>query len=706
MRGGRRNGRDGGGDGGSGGGNGGGGRGRTPRKKRSWLLRSVYWSLTLAIWGVIAIGGISAYFLLALPNDTLFKIPQREPGMVLLSDDGQVLAQRGSFLGDDIRFDELPDYVPQAVMAIEDRRFFSHFGIDPLGLIRAVATNFKAGGVVQGGSTITQQLAKNLFLQPDRTMQRKIQEAILALWLEHKFTKEEIFQLYLNRVYFGGGAYGVEAAAQHYFGKSIREVSLAEAAILAGLLKAPANYNPINKPKAAEERAYTVLNSMVEEKYISAEEGQKAINSPAEVVARDYLPASYYIADWVADMVPNLVGEYTESLIVETTIDPTLQGLAEASVRKHLANEGAKQNAQQGAMVVMDASGGIKAMVGGKSYKKSQYNRAIKAQRQPGSAFKPFVYLAAMEHGFSPDSVVVDGPVRFGTWAPENYSRKYSGPVTLRTALARSLNTVAAKLTMEVGPQTVADTATRLGIKSPLTSNGSIGLGTSEVNLLELTGAYAAFANGGYEAFPFVINRILTKSGTVLYERVPAQTVQAVDARAVGEMNDMMRSAIHDGTAKRAMLDGQDAAGKTGTTQDFRDAWFIGYTAHLVGGVWVGNDDNSSTKKVSGSGLPAAIWKDVMGPAHKDLPSLPLPGAPSEPVEQEPYYTQPQVARYQGPSVGEGIKNFFEGLFGGGRPSGGRAAAPPPSNRVSEDDGWNPRAVNRMDRRQQDIGGR
>ncbi|WP_342640166.1 transglycosylase domain-containing protein [Rhodoligotrophos ferricapiens] len=679
--------------------------GKPARKKRSWLLRSVYWTLTLGIWGFIAVVGVLAYALLALPNDTLFKIPDREPGMVLLADDGQVLVERGSFTGDDIRYDELPPYVPQAVMAIEDRRFFSHFGVDPIGLVRAAITNFRSGGVVQGGSTLTQQLAKNLFLKPERTIERKVQEAVLALWLEHSFSKEEILQLYLNRVYFGGGAYGIEAAAKHYFGKSARDLTLAEAAILAGLLKAPATYNPISRPKAAEERAYVVLNAMVEENYITREQGQKAINNPAEVVGPTELPASRYVADWIAEMVPNLIGEYKESLIVETTIDSDIQSDAEAAVRKHLAKEGAAQKAQQAAMVVMDATGAVKAMIGGRSYSKSQYNRAVKSKRQPGSAFKPFVYLAAMEHGFNPDTVLVDEPVRFGNWAPENYSRKYYGPVTLRTALAHSLNTIAAKLAVQVGPETVIETAHRLGIESKLEPNASIGLGTSEVSLLELTGAFAAFANGGSRAIPFVIERIRTKSGELLYERAPAQAQQVIDPMAVGEMNDMLRTAIHDGTAKRAMLDGQDAAGKTGTSQNFRDAWFVGYTAHLVAGVWVGNDDGTPTKKATGSGLPAAIWKDVMVDAHRGMPALPLPGAPRhapEPAPYDEYYgREPYVAQRERPNVGTSIVQFFEGLFGS-RPARAYpepSAPPPPARRMApsvagEDNGWNPRAVN------------
>ncbi len=633
-------------------------------KRRSPLVRAAYWSVTLGLWGVIAIIAISAYTLLALPDGTLFKIPQREPGIVMLADDGEVMARRGGFLGDDVRLEELPPYVPEAVVATEDHRFYSHFGVDPIGLARAMFANLKAGGVVQGGSTLTQQLAKNLFLEPDRTIKRKLQELVLALWLEVKFTKDEILQLYLNRVYFGGGSYGIEAAAQHYFDRSARELTLAQAATLAGLLRAPARYNPIRHPRAAEDRAYVVLSRMVEEGFITAGQGQSAIDHPAEAVIRDSVPATQYIADWVADLVPELIGELTESVIVETTVDPRIQSIAERSVRRNLDEEGQKKKVGQAAMVMLDPSGAVKAMVGGRSYKKSQFNRAVQAKRQPGSSFKPFVYLAALEYGFVPEMIIQDEPVRFGDWAPENYNRKNYGPVTIRDALARSLNTVAAKLTMKVGPRAVVDTAHRLGIRSDLDPNASIALGTSEVTLLELTSAYAPFANGGYAVAPHVIRRITTRDGELLYERQGSGLGRVVEPFELGEMNAMLRTAIRDGTGKRAVIDGQDAAGKTGTTQNWRDAWFVGYTAHLVAGVWVGNDDGTPTNRATGSGLPARIWKGAMAPAHEGMPAIPLPGGP---VEEAP----PRRPREE---PGLDIVDFLQNLFGGG--SSARASPP------------------------------
>lgn len=633
------------------------------RKRRSGWRGVVYWSFTFSLWAMFAGIGFAIYLLTTLPDETLFRIPEREPGIILLGDDGEILAQRGSFFGDEAIISELPSYVPEAVIATEDRRFASHFGIDPIGLARAMFANLRAGRIVQGGSTITQQLAKNLFLEPDRTMKRKVQEAMLALWLESKFSKDEILQLYLNRVYFGRGAHGIEAAAKHYFDKSARELSLAEAAILTGLLKAPAHYNPIDRPQAAESRAFVVLSNMVREGFITVAQGQRAIDQPAEVVARDYIPATQYIVDWVMRLIPELAGPLDSSIIVHTTIDRRFQDQAERIVRRHLAETGAELNAREAAVVLIDTAGAVKAMVGGRSYRKSQFNRAIRAKRQPGSAFKPFVYLAAMERGLTPDTIVVDEPVRFGDWTPANYNDQYFGAVTARTALARSLNTIAAKLTVEVGPGAVVDVAHRLGIQSDLSANASIALGTSEVTPLELTAAYAPFANGGYGVIPHVVTRIVSRDGRVHYARHGSGLGRVMGERDVGAMNDMLRAAIVEGTARRARLEGQDAAGKTGTSQQWRDAWFVGYTAHYVAGVWVGNDDNTPTRRASGSGLPVAIWKDVMASAHAGLPSLPLPGASPEPEDRP----------------GMSIARFLESLFGGAAYSdaGGRSRSGP-----------------------------
>ncbi|HKQ96192.1 MAG TPA: transglycosylase domain-containing protein, partial [Aestuariivirgaceae bacterium] len=493
--------------------------GRRPARGRPLTYRILAWGFMLCLWGLIALGGLTAYVWFSLDQQGLFKIPDREPGMIVLASNGEVLAERGTFFGDEVRLDELPVYVPQAVIAIEDRRFYSHFGIDPIGLARAMVANYRAGHVVEGGSTLTQQLAKNLFLKPERTIQRKLQEMVLAIWLEAKFTKEDILQLYLNRVYYGAGAIGVEKAAQKYFRKSARDVALSEAAILAAVLKAPANYNPINHPDEARARAREVVKDMVEAGFITAREADRAAKAPAAVRPVDYVPSTQYIVDWIADQIPQLVGTIDQSIIVETTLDQALQATAEKSVRQRVNNEGRKLKVGQGAVVVMDMRGAVVAMVGGKSYIRSQFNRAVSAKRQPGSSFKPFVYLTAMEQGMTPDSIAVDEPVRIGNWSPENYKRKYLGRVTLTRALSLSLNTVAAKLAAEVGPQNVITTAHRLGINSELQPNASIALGTSEVSLIEMTTAFAPFANGGRAVLPHVITRIITRDGRIVYER-------------------------------------------------------------------------------------------------------------------------------------------------------------------------------------------
>ncbi|MBC8037084.1 MAG: penicillin-binding protein 1A [Rhizobiales bacterium] len=594
--------------------------------RRGFASRFARFSLVLAFWGTLGLAAFFGYIWLSLDQKGLFEIPGREPGIMVLAADGTLLAEQGSFYGDDVSIGELPDYVPNAVIAIEDRRFYSHFGIDPLGLLRAAYANIRAGRVVQGGSTVTQQLAKNLFLTPKRTVERKLQEVVLAIWLEARFSKEEILQLYLNRVYYGAGATGIEKAAQTYYRKSARDLTIGEAATLAGLLKAPSSYNPLHHPDAAAERASLVINSMVATGAITEREALVAISSPAATTASDYVPAKQYIVDWAIEQLPDLVKKYSESIVIETTIDPKLQRLAEKALRKRLNEEGSKLGVSQGALVIMDTNGAIRAMVGGKSYKRSQFNRVTKAMRQPGSAFKPFVYLAAVEQGYESRSVEVDEPIRIGDWEPENYKQKYLGEVTLKKAMALSLNAIAIKLASHVGPERVVAVAHRLGITSPLGSDTSIALGTSEVTLLELTSAFVPFANGGRPVTPFTIRRIAMRDGEVLYERSGGGFGNAINFYDLGQMNEMLRAVVTGGTARRAQFGDFEIAGKTGTSQDYRDAWFIGYTTHLVGGVWVGNDDNSPTQKVTGGSIPTAVWRDVMEFAHGDLAPERLPG--------------------------------------------------------------------------------
>ena len=596
------------------------------RRSRPFIFTLLSWGMTLALWGVIVMAATTAYVFINLEDKGLFNIPERKPGMMMLARDGTVITERGSFYGDAARIHELPRYVPLAVVAIEDRRFYSHFGIDPIGLVRAFYANYKAGRVVQGGSTLTQQLAKNLFLKSERTYERKFQEAVLALWLENKYSKDEILQLYLNRVYFGAGAYGIEKAAQRFFGKSAKDVSLSEAAIMAAVLKAPSSLNPVKHPVRAAKRANEVINDMIETGLITNEEAQQASQTATRVKSGDYQPATQYVADWVEEIIPELIGKFDRSIIVETTIENGLQTLAERAIRKRLKQQGASRNASQAAFVAIAPNGEVMALVGGKDYVKSQFNRVVKAKRQPGSAFKPFVYLTAIEQGATPGTIEVDEPVTIGKWKPENYNRRYHGPVTLKTALAKSLNTVAAKIGAAAGPANVAMTAQRLGIRSKLHTNASISLGTAEVSLLELTGAFVPFANGGTTIIPHVVTRITSRDGKVLFQRQGSGLGASISDYDLGAINEMMRAVVNEGTARRARLNKQDVGGKTGTSQDYRDAWFIGYTKHLVAGVWVGNDDNSPTKRVTGGSLPAQIWKDVMSVAHRRLKYAKLPG--------------------------------------------------------------------------------
>jgi penicillin-binding protein 1A len=648
------------------------------RRRRPLVFRLISWGMMLGLWALIAVFATTGYLFVNLDKQGLFNIPEREPGIMLLAADGSVLAERGAFFGDAVRIDELPPYVPQAIIAIEDRRFYSHFGVDPIGIARAIYTNWRAGATVQGGSTLTQQLAKNLFLKPDRTLERKLQEVVLALWLESKYSKDEILQLYMNRVYFGAGATGIDKAAQKFFGKSARDVNLSEAAVLAAVLKAPSRYNPITSTERANERAREVLNDMVRAGFITQAEADATRGVEARAPGSTYISAKRYVVDWVAESLPDLIGELKDSVVVETTIDPSLQDMAEKALRAELAANGKKLHATQAAMVVMDTTGAVRAMIGGKSYIESQFNRAVKARRQPGSSFKPFVYLAAIDAGMTPRTVKVDEPVTFGNWSPENYKNKHVGPVTLTEALATSINTVAARLAMEVGPENVAATARRLGIASPLVDNASIALGTSEVSLLEMTGAYVPFANGGIGVLPHTITRITTREGEVLYERSGGGPGQVISFESLGSMNYMMRQVVEEGTGRAAIIEGHETGGKTGTSQDYRDAWFIGYTSHLVAGVWVGNDDNSPTKNVTGGSMPARIFAEVMRPAHAQLDSVPLPG----------YYQPDEPAIAYAPAPGDGMQNDGGGfvdtlrnIFGNSPPEPVAVPQPQPQQR-------------------------
>jgi penicillin-binding protein 1A len=571
--------------------------------------------------------GSLAFVAATLPPIQSLEVPKRPPTIEIVGIDGRLLASRGEMSGTDVPLRELPPYLPKAFVAIEDRRFYRHFGVDPTGLVRAVAANLLHRHVSQGGSTITQQLAKNLFLTQERTLWRKMQELVLALWLEHKLSKSQILELYLNRVYFGSGAYGVEAAAQRYFGKSARQVKIAEAAMLAGLVRSPSRLAPNRNPAGAEHRAQAVLLAMSELGFVTEAAAKTALAQPAHAIKSIAGGSINYVADWIMDVLDDLVGRVEQDLVVETSIDLVLQAAAENALTEELTLKGQRFEVSQGAIVAMTPEGALRAMVGGKNYADSQYNRAVAAKRQPGSAFKPFVYLTALERGLSPESVREDKPIALKGWKPENYGHEYHGPVTLTQALALSLNTVSVRLTLEFGPVAVARTAYRLGISSKLEPNPSIALGTSEVSLIELVSAYAPFANGGNAVIAHVIERVRTRAGNrILFAHAPQSLGRIIEGRYVARMNSMMRETLTIGTARNAQLSGWPAAGKTGTSQDFRDAWFVGYTSHLVTGVWLGNDDSTPTRKATGGGLPVQIWSRVMRTGHHGVAVAALPG--------------------------------------------------------------------------------
>lgn len=614
------------------------------------LRRLLTWAAVAAIWCVVVAGGVLAWYAYDLPELGEIEKMTRRPNVTLLAADGTRLASFGDRFGATYSLHELPPHLPQAVIAVEDRRFYDHGGIDYRGLLRAVYVNLREGRISQGGSTLTQQLAKNLFLTSDRTLKRKIQEVMLAFWLEHRFSKDQILTIYLNRVYLGAGTYGVDAAARHYFGKPATRATLYQSALLAGLLKAPSRLNPTRDPEGADQRAALVLQTMVESGFITEEQAAAALRekSPTRVVRDDAAP---YFADWVLAQVRDYLGGIDTDIRVVTTVDPSLQRIANEELDALLAAAGAKRKAGQAALVSLAPDGAVRAMVGGRDYGASQFNRVTQALRQPGSAFKPFVYLSALEAGLTPDSLVNDAPVRVSNWTPDNYNGRYYGDVTLRESFARSMNSVAVRLTQKVGPKTVAATARRLGITSELRPTGGIALGASEVTLLDLTGAYAAFANQGRRVMPYGITEIRDAAGRLLFQRDRTPGDSVVSAQHLAQMSDMLAATVVWGTGKAAQP-GRAAAGKTGTSQDFRDAWFVGFTAELVTGVWFGNDDATPMDKVTGGSLPAQLWGRVMRRGLEGLPQRPLPGGGGELVAQN----------QQDDSIGGFIGRILKGL--------------------------------------------
>ena len=607
-----------------------------PRPGRSPLQAMLYWILVLGVWGLIFVVAFFAVFSVDLPDTSKLYDVKRQPSISYLDRSGGLIAVRGSQFAPPVDLDKLPPYVPKAFVAIEDRWFYWHFGFNPWGILRSQVYDMthRGSGPLRGGSTITQQLARNLFLTPNQTYRRKAQELILAIWLEAKFSKKQILELYLNRVYFGEGAYGIEAASQRYFGKPAGQLTLGESAMLAGLMKGPSRYSPMADTARSERRATTVLDEMVRMHAITPAQRDEAFQQPIRVNPVLANQRAQYFTDWVDDQVRRLVGQPTEDLVVETTLDLPLQASAEQAVQSGVAAAQA-QGVKQAALLSLDGEGRVRAYVGGVNYQQSQFDRATTARRQAGSSFKPFVYLTAIEAGRTPDTPVVDEPITIGDWTPRNYTGQYLGPITLEIGLKESINTVAARLANEVGTANVAATAHRLGIVSPIQLGPSMALGAVEVSPLEMAQAYVPFSNGGVFAKGYGIERIRTATGRVLYDRsvgeAPPRTV--IGQPALSYMVRMMRQVIQSGTGGRANVKGYDLAGKTGTTSDYRDAWFIGYTGGFVTAVWVGKDDNTPMRTVTGGGPPAAIWHEYMAQALPRLKTEGIPGGDAPPPE-------------------------------------------------------------------------
>ncbi|MDW9678572.1 transglycosylase domain-containing protein [Sinorhizobium meliloti] len=555
---------------------------------------------------------------------------------------GNEIGHRGIIHEDSVPIDELPDHLIKAVLATEDRRFFDHWGIDFLGLARAMTENARAGGVVQGGSTLTQQLAKNLFLSNERTIERKIKEAFLAVWLESNLSKKEILRLYLDRAYMGGGTFGAAAAAQFYFGKAITDVNLAESAMLAGLFKAPARYAPhVNLP-AARARANEVLSNLVQGGLMTEGQVIAARLTPASVVDRAQVKAPDFFLDWAFEEVQRIAAPFAQhSLIVRTTIDMGLQQAAEEAVESGLRQYGESYKVKQGALVMVEHGGAVRAMVGGRDYGESQFNRATRALRQPGSSFKVYTYAAAMEKGMTPETVVVDAPITWRGWSPQNYGRKYAGRVTVMNALARSINTIPVRLAKDkLGTEIIAETAKRMGIETPVRTDKTMPLGTSEVTVLDQATAYAVFPAGGLQSRRHGISQILNYDGDILYDfgRDAPPPRRVLSEQAVSSMNRILTQIPVIGTARRAALDnGIVTGGKTGTTQAYRDAWFVGFTGDYTTAVWFGNDDYTSTDEMTGGSLPAMTFKRLMDYAEQGIEHRAIPGieiAPAKPAKE------------------------------------------------------------------------
>lgn len=601
--------------------------------------------LTLGVAGAVLVLWLA---LPAFQETSANWLKAQELAVTFLDRYGQEVGRRGIRHDDSVKLEDYPDHLIKAALATEDRRFFEHWGIDPIGTFRAMASNARGGGQVQGGSSITQQLAKNLFLSNERTLDRKIKEAFLAVWLEFHLPKNEILKLYLDRAYMGGGNHGVSAAAEYYFGKAVKDLTLAESAMLAGLFKAPTKYAPhVNLP-AARARASDVLSNMVEAGFLTEGQIQTARRNPATPIDRKPQITSDYYLDWAFEQVRGLANEQKfgndRVLTVKTPLDTALQKQAEQTIETMLRQHGKEYGADNAAMVVMDPDGAVRAVVGGRDYGQSQFNRATDGLRQPGSSFKPFVYAAALTAlPLKPSDRVTDTGVCIGDWCPKNYSGGHSGTMPLVTALAKSVNTIPVKMSIDIGRATgekhvaraaklgrakIVELCRAMGITSPLADTVSLPIGAAEVSVMDMTAAYAVFANGGRRAEPYAAAEVRNSGGEVIYRRDGSTAATVLEPRVVADMNFMMSKVPEEGTGKRAALEGIRSAGKTGTTNAYRDAWYVGFTGNLVSGIWFGNDDYGSTKEMTGGSLPAMTWREVMAFGHQNLEIKPIPGLP------------------------------------------------------------------------------
>ncbi|RYF93091.1 MAG: PBP1A family penicillin-binding protein [Caulobacteraceae bacterium] len=558
-----------------------------------------------------------------LPDRAALFAVNRAPGIKFLDREGALIATRGPRYGERITLSQLPEHVPQAFLAAEDRRFYQHGALDLYGIGRAAVVNWRAGHTVQGGSTITQQLAKGLFLTPEQTIKRKLHEAVMARRLYKVLSRDEILELYLNRIYFGANTFGIDGASMSYFGKPARELTIAEAALLASLPKAPSRLALNKNMGAALQRSHLVLDRMRKEGWITAEQEQLALDEPPKLQAKALQAEGDigYILDYATNEAVKIAGANAPDLTVKLTIDSKLQKVGADTVRKVLSTDGKRAKARQAALLSLGGDGAIRAMVGGTDFDVAPFNRAVQAKRQPGSTFKPFVYAAALEKGLLPKDVRVDGPVKFGDWAPENYGGNYSGPVTIETALAKSINTVAVKVGQEVGGPAIGEISRRFGFTTiPARPDLSVSLGSYEVNLLELTSAFQVFQQAGQRVQPYIIESIVTQDGAPVYSRSQRPGSPVYDIQYASMMVKMLKGVVERGTGTRAAF-GRPAAGKTGTSQNYRDAWFIGFTPDIVTGVWVGNDDDTPMERVAGGGMPSTIWRQYMVAAHAGLPA-------------------------------------------------------------------------------------